>query len=294
MVDQSEQVAGAAGTAREGQEKWKSCPLCGGPSHRAGVNPPSLVVVQCSKCGFSYLGASDAEVLAANVCGNEQAERYARLQSAFEVAYFEWVLRSFQRYGSHLLDVGCGNGVLLRSARRMGFEAEGFDPSPWAQEQGFKVYPRWPEVPDKSYDIITCLSTLEHVPHAPEFVAEVAKRLRPGGIAYFTVPNYGGLESLGVPERLRSQEKPWHCNFFRAKDFQYVGNKLGLRYRVRSYGLPGLWSFWRTHRLERSTAEPVRREPVERRPTWKHRGAVRAYYWTGRILGSKLEMTIYA
>jgi hypothetical protein len=125
-------------------------------------------------------------------------------------------------------------------------------------------------------------------------VADIATRLRPGGIAYFTVPNYGGLESLGVPEKLRPQDKPYHCNFFRAKDLRYLADKLGLRHRVRSYGLPGLWGLWRKHRLERPAAEPPRRARPEPVPSWKHRGAVRVYYWSGLALGSKLEMTLYA
>jgi SAM-dependent methyltransferase len=237
---------------------------------------------------------SDSDILAANVCGVEQAERYARLQSALDGAYFEWVLRSFQKRGSHLLDVGCGNGTLLRAARQLGFAAEGFDPSPWAQEQGFRVYPKWSDVPGKSYQVVTCLGTLEHVPHPLEFVADLATRLSPGGIAYFTVPNYGGLESLCIPERLRSQDKPYHCNFFRARDLTLVADRLGLRHRVRSYGLPGLWSLWRKHRLERPAAERSRHDPSGRMPSWKHRVAVRAYYWSGLVLGSKLEMTLYA
>jgi SAM-dependent methyltransferase len=258
------------------------------------VNPPHLTVVKCVTCGFNYLGVPDADILAANICGDEQAERYARLQSAFDAAYFDWLLRSLRRYGSRLLDVGCGNGTLLRAARDLGFTAEGFDPSPWAQERGFKVYSKWPDVPGKSYPVVSCLSTLEHVPHPMEFVSDVATRLTPGGIAYFTVPNYGGLESLGIPERLRPQDKPYHCNFFRAQDLRYIADKLGLRHRVRSYGLPGLWSFWRKHRLERPAGEPSRCEPPDRKPTWKHRWGVRAYYWSGLTLGSKLEMAIHA
>jgi 2-polyprenyl-3-methyl-5-hydroxy-6-metoxy-1,4-benzoquinol methylase len=285
----------------EKQTEPKPCPLCGGSAKRAGVNPPSLVVLRCVTCGFSYLAVSDSEILATNVCGEEQTERYARLQSAFDAAYFEWVLRSLQRHGSPLLDVGCGNGVLLRAAGRLGFTPEGFDPSPWAQDRGFKVYAKWSDVPAKSYRVVTCLSTLEHVPHPAEFVADIAARLTPGGVAYFTVPNYGGLESLCVPERLRAQDKPYHCNFFRAKDLRFIAEKLGLQHRVRSYGLPGLWSLWRKHRLGGPAAEssqpakePSRHEPPEQAPSWKHRFAVRAYYWTGLMLGSKLEMTLYA
>jgi len=293
-MDRSKDIDGASAGSSEAQSQWKPCPLCGGISNRAGVNPPSLVVVKCSTCGFSYLGVPDSDIRAANVCGDEQAERYAKLQSAFEVAYFDWVLRWLQKYGSPLLDVGCGNGVLLQAARRLGFTAEGFDPSPWAQNRGFKVYSNWSDVPGKSYHVVTCLSTLEHVPHPREFVGDIATRLSPGGVAYFTVPNYGGLESLSVPERLRPQDKPYHCNFFRAQDLRYIAGKLGLRHRVRSYGLPGLWSLWRKHRMERPDAEPSHREPAERVPTGKHRAAVRVYYWTGLALGSKLEMTIYA
>ena len=294
MVDRSEQIDGMPPAPSEGQREWKPCPLCGGTARQAGVNPPSLIVVRCLTCGFGYLGVPDSDILAANVCGEEQAERYDRLQSAFDAAYFDWVLRSLHKYGSHLLDVGCGNGVLLRAACQIGFAAEGFDPSPWAQERGFKVYPKWSEVPDKSYHVVTCLSTLEHVPHPVEFVADIASRLSPGGIAYFTVPNYGGLESLCIPERLRPQDKPYHCNFFRAKDLRSIASKLGLQHRVRSYGLPGLWGLWRKHQLERPIREASRHQSVERAPSWKHRGAVRAYYWAGLALGSKLEMTIYA
>jgi len=293
MADGSERVDGAPAVPSGEPREWKACPLCGGTAQRAGINPPSLVVVKCLACGFSYLGVPDSDILAANVCGEEQAERYARLQSAFDAAYFEWVLRSLQKYGSHLLDVGCGNGVLLRAARQLGFAAEGFDPSPWAQDRGFKVYSQWPDVPAQAYHVVTCLSTLEHVPHPAEFVADIATRITPGGVAYFTVPNYGGLESLGTPERLRPQDKPYHCNFFRAKDLRSIAVKLGLRHHVRSYGLPGLWSLWRKHRLEGPAGEPSHAEPTERVPSWKHRGAVRAYYWTGLALGSKLEMTIY-
>jgi SAM-dependent methyltransferase len=294
MFDPSEQIDREATAAPGKPTEGKPCPLCGGSSKRAGVNPPDLTVVKCTTCGFSYLGVSDADILATNVCGDEQTERYERLQSAFDAAYFEWVLRSLHRYGSRLLDVGCGNGTLLRAARKLGFIAEGFDPSPWAQEHGFKVYPKWSDVPGKSYQIVTCLGTLEHVPHSKEFVADVATRLAPGGVAYFTVPNYGGLESLGVPERLRRQDKPYHCNFFRAQDLRYLADSLGLRHRVRSYGLPGLWSLWRKHRLQRPAPEPSRHTPGDRQPTWKHRWAVRVYYWSGLALGSKLEMTIYA
>lgn len=294
MSDRSEQVDGTGIAPSERQREWKPCPLCGGSSRRAGVNPPSWTVVQCSTCGFSYLGVPESDILAANVCGAEQDERYARLQSAFDAAYFEWVLRSLRRHGSRLLDVGCGNGTLLRAARELGFAAEGFDPSPWAQDRGFDVHRKWSDMPGGSYHIATCLGTLEHVPHPMEFVAEVVKQLRPGGIACFTVPNYGGLESLCIPERLRPQDKPYHCNFFRAKDLRYIADKLGFRCRVRSYGLPGLWGLWRKHRLGRPAGEPSSRELSRRGPSWKHRWAVRTYYWGGLVLGSKLEMIVYA
>ncbi|MEN6335724.1 MAG: hypothetical protein ABFE01_15845, partial [Phycisphaerales bacterium] len=88
----------------------KRCPLCSGGSDPAGING-KVRLVKCRNCGFVYAGASDAEIAAANRCGEEEKDIYRRIQSAFDRAWFDWLVGRFP--GKTVLDIGCGNGLLL-------------------------------------------------------------------------------------------------------------------------------------------------------------------------------------
>ena len=75
----------------------------------------------------------------------------------------------------NMLDVAAGRGTFIAYARDAGIEAEGFDYSEWAVSDEGR-YPRckkewlrlhdatkpWP-YQDKSFDLVTCLDTLEHI-----------------------------------------------------------------------------------------------------------------------------------
>lgn len=267
----------------------KACRLCNGASQYSGINPPNLTVLRCRQCGFSYLAVADDEIARANECGAEQESLYQQMQSAFDRAYFRVLVRRLCPSGGRLLDVGCGNGMLLGEAYRLGLAVEGMDPSPWAQGRPWRVHRSWRDCPRVAYDVVTCTSVLEHVPYPVEFVAECLLRLRPGGVACFTVPNYAGLESLGIPTLLRPQHWPYHCNFFRPRDLRRIAALVGGTCSVRAYGIPHAWTVWRWLRFRRKRPTSGPSCPV---PTWKHRLAVALYDWGGRVLGSKLEMII--
>jgi ubiquinone/menaquinone biosynthesis C-methylase UbiE len=44
--------------------------------------------------------------------------------------------------------------------------------------------------PDASFDLIVCITVLEHVADVAKSVAEMARVLKPGGVAYIEAPNY--------------------------------------------------------------------------------------------------------
>jgi SAM-dependent methyltransferase len=105
-----------------------------------------------------------------------------------------------------LLDVGCGDGRFLLELRRRFPEAElaGIDPSTRAIALARAMHPEGeylcgelsdPELAARTFDTITLLDVLEHVP--PEqvtgFRASLLRRLKPGGRLVVTVP------SLNVP-----------------------------------------------------------------------------------------------
>ncbi|OMH30910.1 bifunctional 2-polyprenyl-6-hydroxyphenol methylase/3-demethylubiquinol 3-O-methyltransferase UbiG [Motiliproteus sp. MSK22-1] len=105
--------------------------------------------------------------------------------------------------GKQVLDIGCGGGILSESMAVRGAEVTGIDmgetPLKIAKlhglETGIKVNYRQitaeeiaSEEPD-SYDVVTCLEMLEHVPDPSSIVKACAKLVKPGGQVFFSTLN---------------------------------------------------------------------------------------------------------
>ncbi len=102
-----------------------------------------------------------------------------------------------------VLDVGCGGGILAESMAHRGAEVTGIDmgeaPLEVARlhllESGLKVnYERIPverlaeEIPG-TFDIVTCMEMLEHVPDPGSVISACAKLTKPGGRLFFSTLN---------------------------------------------------------------------------------------------------------
>lgn len=106
-------------------------------------------------------------------------------------------------HGKAVLDVGCGGGILAESMAARGAEVTGIDlaekPLKVAQlhllESGLQVDYRLvaPEALAQekraSFDIVTCMEMLEHVPDPAVTVNACAELLKPGGHAFFSTIN---------------------------------------------------------------------------------------------------------
>ncbi|MCP5406552.1 MAG: bifunctional 2-polyprenyl-6-hydroxyphenol methylase/3-demethylubiquinol 3-O-methyltransferase UbiG [Chromatiaceae bacterium] len=106
-------------------------------------------------------------------------------------------------YGKRVLDVGCGGGILAESMARLGADVTGIDmgkaPLEVARlhllESGQQVdYKQIPveqlaqEIPG-SFDVVTCMEMLEHVPDPASVVKACADLTRPGGTVFFSTIN---------------------------------------------------------------------------------------------------------
>ena len=105
--------------------------------------------------------------------------------------------------GKTVLDVGCGGGILSESMAKTGAIVTGIDLSDKALqvaklhllESGNRVDYRKIAVEDMasecpaSFDIVTCLEMLEHVPDPQSVIASCAKLVKPGGHVFFSTLN---------------------------------------------------------------------------------------------------------
>ena len=115
-----------------------------------------------------------------------------------------WIDQLAALAGKQVLDVGCGGGILSDSMARKGATVLGIDLATkalkvaqlHALEAGtpniqFREVPveALAEEQPESFDVVTCMEMLEHVPDPASVVAACAKLCKPGGLVFFSTLN---------------------------------------------------------------------------------------------------------
>jgi 2-polyprenyl-6-hydroxyphenyl methylase/3-demethylubiquinone-9 3-methyltransferase len=105
--------------------------------------------------------------------------------------------------GKRIVDVGCGGGILAEAMAAKGANVTGIDLAEkplkvamlHGMETGSAVDYRLvaaetlaAEVPS-SFDVVTCMEMLEHVPDPPAIVRACATLVKPGGLVFFSTIN---------------------------------------------------------------------------------------------------------
>jgi 2-polyprenyl-6-hydroxyphenyl methylase/3-demethylubiquinone-9 3-methyltransferase len=114
-----------------------------------------------------------------------------------------WIDQCVGIAGKHVLDVGCGGGILSEAMAAKGATVTGIDLADKALavaklhslESGIAVDYRMmsaetlAQEEPASFDVVTCMEMLEHVPDPASVVRACAALVKPGGAVFFSTIN---------------------------------------------------------------------------------------------------------
>ncbi|WP_153160450.1 bifunctional 2-polyprenyl-6-hydroxyphenol methylase/3-demethylubiquinol 3-O-methyltransferase UbiG [Zoogloea sp. 1C4] len=115
----------------------------------------------------------------------------------------DWIDGAAQIAGKKVVDIGCGGGILAESMAARGAQVTGVDLSEKAlgvarlhlYESGQTVDYRHISAEDiarecpGSFDVVTCMEMLEHVPDPASTIRACAALVKPGGHVFFSTLN---------------------------------------------------------------------------------------------------------
>lgn len=114
----------------------------------------------------------------------------------------EFIAKHAHLSGKKVLDVGCGGGILSESLAKTGATVTAIDMSESALEAARKhnqdcltidyqnvTIESIADATPNTFDVVTCLEMLEHVPNPQEIIHACAKACKPNGHLFFSTIN---------------------------------------------------------------------------------------------------------
>ncbi|MEE9370214.1 MAG: class I SAM-dependent methyltransferase [Sedimentisphaerales bacterium] len=187
---------------------------------------------RCKRCGFMQCSKLD-DVLKFYEDLKDASYEHGRAERAIQAKRLLRVVQKYRPKG-RLLDIGTGSGILVEQAIKMGYDAEGIEPSKWLQGQaekhGLPVYLGTFPHPELRgpYDVVTVIDVIEHVCRPVSLLSSVRDVVCRDGIVIVVTPNVDSLMAriLGW--------KWWHfrvahIGYFNRKTLAMALDKAGFR-----------------------------------------------------------------
>lgn len=200
---------------------------------------------RCRRCGLRYMHRPSDEELRRHYeayYGPHSPQVPHRVKDSLIK-----LVRSFEPYrlSGRLLDVGFGEGWLLRAAAGEGWSCWGTefaaDSIRIGAAEGWRVFPgKLPEAgfPSDHFDVVTLVEVLEHLAEPVDYLKEAARVLRPGGLLFGTTPNARSVNARILKLNWSIYSPPEHLQLFTHRALHKAVTSAG--FRLIDVGAEGL------------------------------------------------------
>lgn len=158
-----------------------------------------ITLAVCPACGFISNITFD-EALTQYTARYEATQGYSPTFNKFHQALAQDLIDRYDLHGKDIIEIGCDKGDFITMLCEMGENrGVGFDPAYVPGRHPSSAAERLTFIPDfysEKYtdyraDFICCKMTLEHIPHAGEFIATVRRSIADNHetIVFFQIPN---------------------------------------------------------------------------------------------------------
>lgn len=195
-------------------------------------------VVTCENCGLTYV--NPRLVKDSNVSSYSFEQELAYFESTYDLRYHAyrdlmhrlplWLGREVNA----VLDIGCGDGILIEVAREFGIECLGTE----IRESLIRlvqkrlgenavIFQDTSQLPVSYYDTVTMINVLEHLSDPVAMLQLASRVLKPGGILVVHVPNFGGVPARVQGTHWRHIEPFEHLYYFTFKTLKALMCQVG-------------------------------------------------------------------
>lgn len=225
------------------------CNLCGDSKSKHLFTIYSSNVVKCVNCGLVYLNPMPCPDDIARIYDTKDYYCNRELQGEAPLGYPDYrmleghlifvadeILRPVKHIKpGKLLDVGCGMGIMLNRFRELGWDTYGVDISTYATDYArnkleLKVFTGVVDdldFPDDSFDLVTMVLTIEHLPYPKSTLKAIQRLMKPGATIIISTHDVGGLWPRIVGSKWRHLNFPEHLHLFSRGTLQRIMRETG-------------------------------------------------------------------
>jgi SAM-dependent methyltransferase len=203
-------------------------------------------VVKCLHCNFYFinpaleLSESDWKYLYDNTYFVENSRWFLKKRKSDSKERITKAARFSSNKIENFLDIGCGEGYSLIEAGNRGWNVYGIDITDHRIEDAKANNIKFihsdlinSNLRSDFFDIVYLDSVLEHVFNPSEYLTEIKRILKKGGILYLGVPNedslfndvrkiFYNISGKNITEKIKPFQSPYHINGFNKKSLKFA------------------------------------------------------------------------